>query len=102
MRGPESPVELLSPPPGEEAMGEIEFQWQAAPDAFEYVFEVLDLEGESLFTHTSDETSYRMDLDQHPELEGNLLWWVRVRLLDGTESNSPTRPFQVPRRQDRR
>jgi hypothetical protein len=98
LRGPESSVELLSPAEGEVGPGEIEFNWQPLPDAYEYVLEILDLESESVFARTSSDTSYRLDLDEHPAIEGDLLWWVRARLGDGTERSSQTRPLAVPRR----
>ena len=97
LRGPESSVELLSPQEGAVGPQEIEFSWQPLPDAYEYVFEILDLEGESLFTRTSSNTSYRLDLAQNPNLEGDLLWWVRARLGDGTERSSQPRPLAVSR-----
>lgn len=98
LRGPESSVELLSPASGQEGVGPIEFQWQPVSNAFEYILEILDLEGESLHTHTTSDTSYRMDLGQQPALEGDLLWWVRARLRDGTELSSQTRPIGLSRR----
>ena len=98
LRGPESSVELLSPASGQEGVGLIDFQWRPISNAYEYIFEILGQEGESLHTHTTSETSYRMDLAQQPALEGDRLWWVRARLRDGTELSSPTRPIGLSRR----
>lgn len=96
LRGPESDIELLAPDPGPAGGDEVEFAWQPAPEAFEYVLEILDSEGRSLFSQTLSEPSYVLDLAVHPNVRGNLLWWVRARFGDGTEQNSETRRLDLP------
>jgi len=96
LRGPESSVELVKPAAGEVGPGEVEFQWRSSEDAFEYVFEILDPEGQSLFTRVTTETSFLLDLDEHPAFERGVGWWVRARLRDGTERTSETRGIELP------
>ena len=98
LRGPESSVELVSPAGGEVGPGEVEFLWRPSGDAFAYVFEILDLNGLSLFSQVTADTSFLLDMDGHPELEGGLLWWVRARLRDGTERSSEARGLDLPGR----
>ena len=95
MRGPESSVELVSPAAGEVGTGRIDFRWRTIEDAFEYVFEIMDQEGRSLLAQVTADTSLILDLDEHPAIEGDLLWWVRASLPDGTERNSETRRLEL-------
>ncbi|TFH64489.1 MAG: hypothetical protein E4G90_07985 [Gemmatimonadales bacterium] len=98
LRGPESSVDLMSPAAGAVGPGEVGFQWRPIEDAFEYIFEILDQEGQSLLSQATADTSLLLDLGEHPELAGGLSWWVRARLKDGTERSSEVRRLDLPDR----
>ena len=98
MRGPDAPLELLSPAPGAVDPGEIHFLWHAHPEAFEYVFEVVDGESRSLLTRVLTDTALVMSPEELPAGEGPLLWWVRANLRDGTQQASEPRILELPSR----
>lgn len=98
MRGPESALELLSPAEGAAGSGEIQFLWHSHPGAFEYVFEIVGEDGQSLFTRALTDTALVLTPEELPRGDGPLLWWVTARLRDGTQQASELRPLELPPR----
>jgi len=96
LRGPSEAVVLVTPAPDAAPPGSITFLWRSQDEAFEYVLEILDPEGESLFTHRTSDTVLLLDPAGEPTLRGDLLWWVRARLRNGEERASELRGFRLP------
>ncbi len=95
-RGPNAALELLSPGPGQPGSGSVNFLWRSVPGAFEYHLEILDPQGEPLFDGVTPDTTFLLDLGDHPRVRGDVAWWVRARLRDGTERASETRRLALP------
>lgn len=98
LRGPDAPLDLLSPAQGAVDPGEIHFLWHAHPEAFEYVFEIVDGESRSLLTRVLTDTALVLSPEELPAAEGTLLWWVRAHLRDGTLQASEPRILELPSR----
>ena len=90
-RGLETGLELVRPAPGVLASGDLQFVWKAEVDAFEYVFEIMDSEGEVALRRTTGDTVVALSSEEVSGLAGPVTWWVRARLEDGTETASSPR-----------
>jgi hypothetical protein len=76
----------------------VTFLWRSDPEAFEYVMEIMDSEGVSLFTRVTPDTSLVLDPSEEEALQGAVTWWVRARLESGGERTSEVRNLELPAR----
>ena len=95
-RGGESEVTLIRPAAGEVVSGDQQFLWASEPDAFQYIFEIVDSQGGPLLTRTTADTTLSLTSQELSHLQGSVRWWVRARLRDGTEAASDARPLNLP------
>lgn len=92
--GPEEPARpALRAPLGEVAAPDA-FTWEAMPEAVSYRLELLDADGEIVWTIATAETSAAWPLDL-PRSPGRYYWRVVAELERGSSAASPLGDFDV-------
>ena len=95
MRGEDSGVTVVSPAGEIAAVAPLTFAWRPVPGARRYDLEVLNADGNVVF---SAETRDTVVTGARPEtiLPGSeYRWWVRAVLEDGAQPRSEPRSFRV-------
>ena len=88
MRGPSAGGVVLVTP----ATNASVLAWRPVPRAVSYVVEVMDAQGAVLAADTTVDTSFALPARLRGRSAPHEQWWVRARLSDGAELQSPIAP----------
>ena len=97
-RGEAEEVTLIAPP-DEVAFGApISFAWRPVAEARRYELEVLNMEGELMFTTTTQDTTATLPDIRLLKPDTDYQWLVRANSIGGTQRASPPRRLRITAR----
>ena len=94
-RGDAAAVTLLAPGPDVRSGPPVTFVWRPVPHALRYTLEVLDDDGNVVFTTATPDTTVTITDASRLAPGAEYRWWVRAVDPEAAQRASPMRPLRV-------